>query len=498
MEYVVGIDLGTSSVKTLLVDQTGKVCGEISRSYPLIQSHPGYSEQNPEEWVTQTIAALGELLEVTKIDSAAVKGISFSGQMHGLVLLDKEMRVLRNAILWNDTRTTKQCREIENVLGPKLLQISRNAALEGFTLPKLLWVKEHEQELFERSHVFLLPKDYLRYRLTGAIHMDVSDAAGTLLLDVGGKTWSTTVCEAFAIDPGLCPPLAESFEFVGTLLPEVAAETGLSEQTKVFAGGADNACGALGAGIVSAGAAMCSIGTSGVILSYEEDKDRDYAGKVHFFNHSKLDAFYTMGVTLAAGYSLSWFKQVFAANEDFDAFLKGVEQVPPGSKGLLFTPYLVGERTPHADSAIRASFIGMDASHQRIDFVRAVMEGITFSLNESIEIFREAGKKVDTVISIGGGAKNEAWLQMQADIFDATVIKLKSEQGPAMGAAMLAAYGSGWFESLEACAEAFIEYDKSFAPKPENVEIYKRAFAIYKQVYTQTKSLNEQLQELRN
>ncbi len=498
MKYVIGVDLGTSAVKILLVNQNGEVAGEVSKSYPLIIEKSGYSEQNPEEWVEKTTAGLKELVAQFDGDVNDIEGISFSGQMHGLVLLDNENQVLRNAILWNDTRTTKQCENIYETFGrEQLLEVTKNPALEGFTLPKILWVKENEPQIFERSNLFMLPKDYLRYRITGAIHMEYSDAAGTLMLDVAKREWSKEVLEAFGLVPEFCPPLVESHDFVGTVIPEFAETTGLSKATKVFAGGADNACGAIGSGILSEGKTLCSIGTSGVVLSYEERNDLDFEGKVHYFNHGEENTYYTMGVTLAAGYSLSWVKDTFAKEETFDQFLEGIEEVPSGSNGLLFTPYIVGERTPHADSNIRGSFIGIDAAHERKHFARAVLEGITFSLNESIEIFRNSGKTIDTIISIGGGAKNEAWLQMQADIFNAKIEKLTSEQGPGMGAAMLAAYGSGWFESLKECADTFLQTSKTYEPIPENVEAYQKIFAIYQQVYTQTKALNEQLRAFR-
>lgn len=497
MKYVVGIDLGTSAVKILLVNQYGAVCQEISRAYPLIQEKSGYSEQNPEEWVEKTIAGLAELIRGFNGNPNDIEGISFSGQMHGLVLLDKEKNSLRHAILWNDTRTTKQCEYINEVGKERLLEITKNPALEGFTLPKLLWVKEFEPEIFNQAAVFMLPKDYLRYRLTGEIHTEFSDAAGTLLLNVKEKQWSEELCSQFDIPLHLCPTIVESHDCVGTITKEVSNLTGLSCDVKVFAGGADNACGAIGSGILKEGNTLCSIGTSGVVLSYEEDGDLDFKGKVHYFNHGKEDAYYSMGVTLAAGYSLSWFKNTFAEQENFEQLLEDVGHISIGSNGLMFTPYLVGERTPHADSVIRGCFIGMDAAHKRSDFARAVMEGITFSLNESIEIFRSNGKKIDSIISIGGGAKNPIWLQMQADIFNATIIKLSSEQGPGMGAAMLAAYGCGWFESLEACAEEFIKPITSYKPVSENVKRYEKLFSIYKQVYTQTKELNRMLSEFR-
>ncbi|WKA55398.1 xylulokinase [Planococcus shixiaomingii] len=498
MKYVVGVDLGTSAVKILLVDKQGNVVKSVSKPYPLIQEKTGYSEQNPQDWVDQTTFGLVDLLKDFDGDVNDIEGISFSGQMHGLVLLDEQNEVLRPAILWNDTRTTLQCQQIYDVVGEKrLLEITKNPALEGFTLPKILWVRQFEPEIFSRVKTFVLPKDYLRYKLTGQLQMEYSDAAGTLLLDVSNKEWSTELCGLLELDSSLCPPLIGSHEEVGTVTAEFAAASGLSPSTRVFAGGADNACGAIGAGILEDGKTLCSIGTSGVVLSYEASEDKDFGGKVHYFNHGAPDAFYTMGVTLAAGYSLTWFKETFTPDESFDSLLAEIGTVPAGSNGLLFTPYLVGERTPHADAAIRASFIGMDSSHRRKDFARAVLEGITFSLNESIEIFRQNGKKIDIIVSIGGGALNEDWLQMQADIFNANIVRLTSEQGPGMGAAMLAAYGCGWFDSLKACADAFLQEDKQFQPNEEAAAVYKKMFAVYQEIYGQTKELNQKLLEFR-
>ncbi|TMV52674.1 xylulokinase [Paenibacillus mesophilus] len=497
MNYVIGVDLGTSAVKALLIDREGRVCGEASEAYPLIQEKPGYNEQDPELWVKATIVSLRRLIRDSGVNGSDVEGLSFSGQMHGLVLLDEEHQVLRNAILWNDTRTTEQCREIEAKLGERLLAIARNRALEGFTLPKLLWVKWHEPELFAKASVFLLPKDYLRYRLTGHIASEYSDAAGTLLLDVSGKRWSAEIADTFGISPSLCAPLVGSGVKVGTLLPDIARETGLPETLGIFAGGADNACGAIGSGILSEGETLCSIGTSGVVLSYVGGGDADYKGKLHFFNHGKEDAYYAMGVTLAAGYSLTWFKETFAPDVSFDALLKGLDETAPGAGGLLFTPYLVGERTPHADALIRASFVGMDASHRLPHFTRAVVEGITFSLKESLDILRGAGHTIRSLVSIGGGAKNEHWLQMQADIFEADIHRLDSEQGPALGAAMLAACGSGWFDSLEQCASIFIKRTKTFRPNKEQAERYAGLFRIYQRVYADTRGINEALSAFR-
>lgn len=498
LRYVLGIDLGTSAIKVQLVNEHGQEIYESSKSYPLIQNQSGYNEQDPEQWVEQTLCAIKEVTEYLKEDAKQIEGMSFSGQMHGLVLLDSNKQVLRNAILWNDTRTTDQCNEIVNSVGEEeLLQITKNPALEGFTLPKILWVKEYEPEIYQSASIFMLPKDYLRYRLTGNIHTEYSDAAGTLMLDVEHKQWSREILEVFGISSDFCPSLLSSEDFAGKLLPDVASEVGLKNETKVFAGGADNACGAIGAGILSEGKTMCSIGTSGVILSYEEDPGKDFQGKVHFFNHGEKSSYYTMGVTLGAGYSLSWFKEVFADNEDYESLMNTMEESPVGAKGLLFTPYIAGERTPHSDSQIRGSFTGIDASHTKPDMVRAVIEGITFSLNESVEIFREKGKTIDTIISIGGGAKSKAWLQIQADIFNAKIVTLTNEQGPGKGAAMLAAYGLGWYESIQDCADHFVEESETIEPSSERVQQYQELFSMYKSIYHHTQELHAELAKYR-
>lgn len=499
MKYVIGVDLGTSAVKVLLVNQHGEVTVEVSKDYPLIQGKTGYSEQDPRAWVDQTIAGLSDLLKNFDGNPDDIEGLSFSGQMHGLVLLDENQALLRNAILWNDTRTTEECQEIYARVGrQRLLEITKNPALEGFTLPKILWVKNNEPEIFKKVRTFLLPKDYLRYKMTGELHMEYSDAAGTLLLNVTEKKWSKEICRLLDIDSKICPPLVASHKEVGYITSEVAEATGLSTFTRVFAGGADNACGAIGAGILEDGRTLVSTGTSGVVLSYEASGDKDFQGKVHYFNHAVPEIYYTMGVTLAAGHSLTWFKQAFAKDVSFDELLADVDRVPIGSNGLLFTPYIVGERTPHVDATIRGSFIGIDGTHAMKHFVRAVLEGITFSLNESVEIFRENGKAIDTVVSIGGGAKNEAWLQMQADIFNAKIVKHQSEQGPGMGAAMLAAYGCGWFTSLKDCANKFLKEDKVYYPIPENVENYKGLFQLYRKIYPSTALVNKDLMEYRD
>ncbi|ANB58195.1 xylulokinase [Anoxybacillus sp. B7M1] len=498
MEYVIGIDLGTSAVKVLLIDRNGQVRGEWTEPYPLYQPQSGYSEQNPEDWVEKTMVALRQVVQTANIDPRSVCGLSFSGQMHGLVLLNEKGEALRKAILWNDTRTANECREIEERVGvDRLLSITQNRALEGFTLPKILWVKKHEPQLYQQAYTFLLPKDYVRFRLTGQMAMEYSDAAGTLLLDIRKKAWSREICELLDIDERLCPPLVESTSYVGTLLSDIAEQIGLSANVKVFAGGADNACGAIGAGILSEGTTMCSIGTSGVVLAYEQTATKDFAGKVHYFNHAKPNSYYIMGVTLAAGYSFDWLKRTFMPEISFSEVIHQAAESPIGANGLLFTPYLVGERTPHADAHIRASFIGIDASHTKWDFARAVMEGIIFSLNESVEIIKRSGKKMKSIVSIGGGAKSHEWLQIQANIFHTPIEKLKNEQGPGLGAAMIAACGCGWFESLEECAATFKQVEQLVEPQEDEAQRYQELFHVYRQIYAQTKEINEQLKKFR-
>lgn len=494
MSYVIGIDLGTGSVKGLVLDKSGTVIEQATENYPLLHPQKGYSEQRPSDWIDGTKKILSTLIDKIPKLKTELEGISISGQMHSLVLLDDAGQPLRNAILWNDVRTTAQCQEITEALGDKLLKKTKNLALEGFTLPKLLWVKEHEPEIWGRAARFLLPKDYLAYWLTGNQQMELSDAAGTLLLNVTDEKWDMEIAETFGISEELLPPLVQSMEHVGDIQAGICEELGLETAPKIFAGGADNACAALGAGIIEEDRAMCSIGTSGVFLSYEGQAERQYKGKLHYFNHVIKDSYYSMGVTLAAGQSLTWYKETFAADKVFDQLIVEAESSKTGSNGLLFTPYIMGERTPHVDSQIRGSFIGMDAGQTKADFTRAVLEGITFSLKDSQVLMQEiAGKKFKEVISVGGGAKSALWLQIQADIFNTKIRTLKTEQGPGLGAAMIAAMGLQWFDSVEQCVAAFVDYGKEYLPIPENVKTYEEIYGIYKQVYGQTKELCHQL-----
>ncbi|WP_076655407.1 xylulokinase [Lactiplantibacillus plantarum] len=495
---VLGIDLGTSAVKVSAIDRQGRVVAQASAGYTLQQPHPGYNEQNPEDWVTQTTQAIHELLQQSAIESNQIEGLSYSGQMHGLVLLDGEANVLRPAILWNDTRTTTQCRELEAQFGDEFIKITGNRPLEGFTLPKLLWVKENEPDIWEQAKTFLLPKDYLRYRMTGKLAMDMSDATGTVLLDIATSQWSEILCKELDIPLTLCPPLIDSTAYVGHVNQTYARLSGLSINTKVFGGAADNAAGAVGAGILSSDKALVSIGTSGVVLKYEDDVQTDYRGVLQYECHAFPRKYYSMGVTLAAGYSLNWFKQTFAPNENFETVVTTAKQSTIGANGLLFAPYIVGERAPYADAAIRGSFIGVDGSHQRSDFVRAVLEGIIFSFEDLIRLYQHNGADFKTIVSIGGGAKSALWLQIQADIFNCKVVSLKNEQGPGMGAAMIAATGLGWFKTLVDCAQTFVHYGKTYYPVTDHVSQYQEIYQLFQKIYVQTQPITAGLLAQRN
>lgn len=490
MSYVLGIDLGTGSLKGIVFNTKGEVVGSAAADYPLINPAPGYSEQAPKDWIRACEKVMSTLSSEVPHLKCELAGISFSGQMHSLVLLDQNYEVLRNSILWNDVRTTKQCEQIMTEFGDEILDITGNIALEGFTLPKILWVQQNEPELWDKVAHILLPKDYLRYYLTGNLHMDYSDAAGTLLFDLENKSWSTPIMDHFNIKEELLPPLLPSTGYVGTLSDEIKERFSFQKEIKVFAGGADNACSAIGAGIVNDQVALASVGTSGVFLSLENKPLQNYQGKLHLFHHATEDDYYSMGVTLAAGNSLDWFKNTFAKNMSYNDLLDPISEISPGANGLLFTPYIVGERTPYVDSDIRGSFIGIDTSHRLEHFARAVLEGITFSLRQSQELMTEiTDRQFDRIISVGGGARNQDWLEMQANIFDTPVVTLSAEEGPGAGAAMIAAVGLGWFKNFEECAEVFVNYSSPIYPSDEQVEKYNQIYDRYKQVYPATKPI---------
>ena len=489
MDYVIGIDLGTSSLKAVLVSREGKLIDTRSASYELAHPQSGYSEQNPEDWVQAFYQVWESLVETYPTLKEDLVGLSFSGQMHSLVLLDDKGEVIRAAILWNDTRTSEECKRITDTFGKELLTITKNIALEGFTLPKILWVQSHEPENWERVAKVLLPKDYLRYRLTGTFNMDYSDASGTLLMDFVQKKWSKEICHAFKIAPSMLPDLVSSLDEVGGLSEEVMAKMGLTRNIKVYAGGADNACAAFGAGIIDSKKAMVSIGTSGVFLKIE-DKPIDCKGKLHQFYHVLPDVTYLMGVTLSAGYSLKWFKDTFASHMLFDELVADAARIPAGAEGLLFAPYLVGERSPHMDPKVRGGFVGIDARHTLSHFARAVLEGITYSLKDcQVLLEKETQNHCSEIVAVGGGAKNPVWMQLQADVFDANFRSLKVEEGPGFGAAMIALYGLDEGKDIQNFVSELVAYGEEVKACGGEVEVCARGYEEYKKVYPALNSI---------
>lgn len=488
MSYVLGIDLGTSSLKGILMNPEGQVIAEKTSSYPIDTPQNGYSQQRPEYWIVACEDVLTQLSIEINDFGEKLSGISFSGQMHSLVTLNQNLEPAYPAILWNDVRTSAQCQQIMSEFGDEILDITHNIALEGFTLPKILWLQQNEPAIWEKVYKLMLPKDYLAFWFTGKICTEYSDAAGTLLLDIQKREWSSMILNRYHIRLNQLPDLRESMDCIGEVKPEICKRYKLNGQVKVFPGGADNACAALASGIVDSQTALVSIGTSGVFSCFE-DQLNDYKGRLHFFNHVIPQKYYSMGVTLSAGNSLSWFKNTFAKGLSFEDMLKDIYQIAPGSDGLMFTPYIAGERTPHIDSQIRGSFVGIDTKHSFEHFARAVMEGITFSLKDSQKIM-EAEKQTQfkRLISVGGGAKNPDWMQMQADIFNAEIIRLTVEQGPGLGACMIAAMGLGWFDSIETLIKQFVTYKAAtFTPKPENVKKYQVVYEKWQHIYQATK-----------
>ena len=484
MEYVIGLDLGTGSIKGIALSREGEVILKHSESYPLYNNREGYSEQEPEDWYNASVKVLEKITR--DLEGHDLRAISISGQMHSLVLLDNENKPIRRSILWNDTRTTKQCQHIMDNFSDKIIEITGNKSLEGFTLPKVLWVKENEPENWERTKKFCLPKDYLVFKYTGNICTDISDAAGTQMLDIKEGKWSEQIANLLNLDLEKYPKIYNSTECVGELSDELKGKLKVKGSIKIFPAGSDNPCSALGSGIINKNRDLLSIGTSGVYLKYEEEY-KNYGGKLHMFNNVLPNSYYSMGVTLCAGDSLSWFRDTFAKDKSFDELLSGISNVKEGSNGLLFAPYIVGERTPYTDSKIRGTFIGIDKSHDLNHFARAVIEGITFSLKDCFSIYEDDSDR--DIISVGGGAKSKDWLQIQANIFNKKIISLKIEEGPSLGASIIAAVSLNWFDSFGSAVKVIVKEKECYYPNEEAVQEYKEIYARYRKIYENIKNI---------
>ncbi len=494
MGFLIGIDIGTSGTKTLICDEKGTILASATVEYPHSSPQPLWSEQNPEDWWTATVKSVKSVLKKSKVDAREVKGIGLSGQMHGLVLLDEANQVLRPAILWNDQRTGAECEEITSKIGKeRLIDLVCNPALTGFTAPKILWVRNHEPQIYEKAKHILLPKDYIRFRLTGEYATEVSDASGMLLLDVKNRKWSDIVLSELGIDKALLPACYESSEVSGKLTAEVAADLGLPPGTPVVGGGGDQAAGAVGNGIVKTGAISATLGTSGVVFAFSDSVQTDPLGRVHTFCHAVPGKWHVMGVMLSAGGSLQWFRNNLAELErdqadkvgvdPYDILCEEAEEAEPGSEGLLFLPYLTGERTPHANPNARGGWIGLTARHTKPHLIRSLMEGVTYGMRDSLEIIRGMGIPISQIRVSGGGARSDFWRQMQADIYGHPVCTINASEGPAFGVALLAGVGAGVWASVEQACEAAIRVEEELPPDAARAALYARYYPVYQQLY---------------
>jgi xylulokinase len=512
MSIYLGIDIGTSATKALACDETGRILARATAEYPVSHPKPGWSEQEPEHWWQATVDACGQLLGTGRFRAADVKGIGLSGQMHGSVFLDRRDRVIRPAILWNDQRTGKQCEEIERRAGGRrsLIRMVANPALTGFTAPKILWLREHEPRHYDRTRKVLLPKDYVRFRMTGEYATEVSDASGTLLLDVSRRRWSKRLLEKLEIDAALVPTCYESEEISGTLSATAAEQLGLPANVPVVGGGGDQAAGAVGNGIVRAGVISATMGTSGVVFAHSEQVQIDPQGRVHTFCHAVRGKWHVMGVVLAAGGSFQWFRNKLgrsaeprlaatrsgAATDPYDLLTAEAAQAPAGSEGLFFLPYLTGERTPHADPDAKGAWIGLTVRHGRPHLVRSVLEGATYAMRDSLEIIRAMNIPVRQIRLSGGGARSPFWRQLQADVYGQKVCTINAEEGPAYGAALLAATGTGAYSTIAQACSAAIHVTSETAPDRRNRTLYNRAYPIYQSLYESLKGDFKVISEL--
>ncbi len=498
MRYVLGIDVSTTGVKALLIDQHGSVTGSANTEQPLSTPRPLWSEQNPLDWWNGAVNSITQVLRETGVSGEDVQGVGLTGQMHGLTLLDKDGNILRPAILWNDQRTAAQCDEIRARLGKeRLIAITGNNALTGFTAPKILWVQENEPEIYAQVRNILLPKDYVRYRLTDRFGIDCADAAGTILMDIKQRNWSSEVLDALNIPAEWLPQIFEGPEITGRVTEEAARLTGLKAGTPVIAGGGDQAAGAVGAGAVQPGIVSLALGTSGVVFAGTGEPYIEPEGRLHAFCHSVPGRWHLMGVMLSAAGSLRWFRDTVAPGKSFDELLAPAEQVAPGSDGLLYLPYLTGERTPHPDPLARGAFAGLTIRHGLPHMTRAVLEGVAYGLRDSFELIKQSGlENIRQVRVSGGGARSLLWRQILADVFDAELVTVNSTEGAAYGAALLAGVGTGFWNSVDEACAATIKITGSTIPDANRVEIYKRGYALYRQLYPALRDLSHQLGQL--
>lgn len=495
MSVYLGIDIGTSGTKTLAINAKGKILAQAMEGYPCYHPKPLWSEQDPEDWWQATVKTVRAVVKQAKLKPADVRAIGLSGQMHGSVFLDKNNKVVRRALLWNDQRTAAECAEIEKRAGgrKRLIEMVANPALTGFTAPKILWLRNAEPKNFEKTVKVLLPKDDIRRRLTGEFATEVSDASGMLLLDVVHRRWSKELLGKLGLDVNMFGQVYESEEVTGRLTSEAAKLLGLSTDCMVVGGAGDCAAGAVGNGIVKPGVLSTSIGTSGVVFVHAETPQVDPLGRLHTFCHAVRGKWHMMGVTLAAGGSLQWFRnavcQTLASEakrrkvDAYDVLTEEAAVTPPGAEGLFFLPYLAGERTPHADPNARGAFVGLTLKHTRGHLVRAIMEGVTYSLRDCLAIIEEQGVAVKQIRASGGGARSAFWRQMQADVLGKAVVSMAADEGPGYGVALLAAVGAGEFKNVAEACEATVKTVDQTKPVAAARKVYDKGFGVYQGLY---------------
>jgi xylulokinase len=490
-KYVLGIDVGTGGTRAVIVDEVGRVLASATEEHEHFASPKiGWAEQHPEDWVRAAGIAVRKALAERNLPGDRIACVGFSGQMHGAVMLDAASQVVRPALIWCDVRTEKQCQELDRRIGVgRLIQLTCNPALANFTITKFLWVQENEPENWKRVRYVMLPKDYVRFRMTGERATDVADASGTLMLDVAHRRWSNEMLQAAEMDPSMLPALYESPEVCGKISPAGAAATGLTEGTPVVAGAGDQAAGAIGMGIVRPGSVSATIGTSGVVFAATDCPALDPQGRLHTFCHAVPERWHVMGVTQAAGHSLRWFRDQFLCGQtanDTDSYERLTVEAagaPPGSNGLLWAPYLMGERTPYLDSNARAALVGLTASHTRAHVVRAILEGVAYSLQDTFTIFREMKLPVKSIRLGGGGARSELWRQIQADVYGREVERVEAEEGAAYGAAILAGVGAQFWPSVDAACDAVVKVRDRLPPNPTATAIMGAHYTRYRRVY---------------
>ena len=493
-----GIDVGTGGTRALVVDERGIIRAGVTAPHEdMRMERPLWAEQRPENWWDATVQAVRGVLAEARITGRDVRGIGLSGQMHGLVILDKDNAVIRPSLIWCDQRSQPQVDAINQIVGrANVLNATANPVLTGFTLPKLLWVRDNEPERYARVRKMLLPKDYVRFRLTGEFATEVSDASGTALFDVVKREWSSHMIGALGIERAILPKCHESVEVTGKVSNTVAAVTGLAAGTPVVGGGGDQASSAVGNGIVELGIVSCTLGTSGVVFAHMEQVAYDPSGRVHTFCHAVPGKWHVMGVTQGAGLSLQWFRNQLAPGTDYDALTAEAAKSPAGAHGLFWLPYLMGERTPHLDATARGGWIGVTAKHTRADLIRSVIEGVSYSQKDCLDIIEQLGVLVHSVRVSGGGGKSAFWRQMLADVFEKPVVTLATQEGSAYGAALLALVGTGAFASVPEVCRSVIRETGSVSPRGQESRIYRDGHSLYASLYPALKPVNQRIAKL--